>query len=306
MERAESVLRDAGVSRAVEKAYAPTAAKPIRAIMRMLCVVWPWAATRLAIKLWFIPPTKPRITSAHRILHTSGAPLRLDFGKRSVRGWCWGKGERRILVAHGWNSHTGWMGSIIGELVEAGFQVYAFDAPLHGVSDEGSGDPKKTTMLEMRQMIDAAHADYGPFYGLACHSGGCTAAVLALKGGLHVERMVMIAPMKDFSPYVAAFQETLGLSDRVQQEWTSRTAMQHGFEWQDFDIAQMPDGFTPPKALVIHDENDQEAPLAGSVAIQAAWTPHRAKLMITAGLGHRHILKDARVKRAAAAFLHFD
>lgn len=303
MERAESTIRDAGVTQAVEKAYAPAATGPVRTIMRTLCVVWPWAASRLATRLWFIPPARPRITEAHGILHASGMPLRLNFGKRSVRGWCWGKGERRILVAHGWSSHTGWMGNIIKELVGAGFQVYAFDAPLHGVSGAGSGDSKRTTMLEMRQMIDAAHAGYGPFYGLACHSGGCAAAVLALKGGMRVERMVMIAPMKDFGPYLAAFQETLGLSDRVQQEWTSQAARQHGFKWRDFDIAHMPDGFTPPQALIIHDADDQETPLAGSIAIQKAWAAHGAKHLITAGFGHRHVLKDPGVNHAAAAFL---
>lgn len=303
MERAESVVSDAGVSRAVEKAYAPKAAKPIRALMRVLCAIWPAAAAALATKIWFIPPTKPRVTAAHGILHASGEPVRLTFGNRSVRGWRWGKGNRRILVAHGWNSHTGWMGTIIRELAAAGFEVLAFDAPLHGVNEAGAGDAKKTTMLEMRDMIVAAQKKFGPFYGLACHSGGCTAAVLALKGGMQVERMVMIAPMKDFGPYLSAFQETLGLSDEVQRAWTAQTAARHGFAWQDFDIAHLPEGFVPPKALLIHDTGDRETPIGGSSEIQKAWARHGISYQVTHALGHRNILKDLPVSRATAAFL---
>lgn len=303
MEHAEPVARDAGVSRAVEKAYAPKAATPIRALMRVLCTIWPAAAAQLATRIWFIPPTKPRITAAHDSLHASGELLHLTFGNRSVRGWRWGKGGRRILVAHGWNSHTGWMGTIIRELAAAGFEVIAFDAPLHGVSKAGTGDPKKTTMLEMRDMIVVAQEKLGPLYGLACHSGGCTAAVLALKGGMRVERMVMIAPMKDFGPYLSAFQKTLGLSDEVQHAWTAQTATRHGFAWQDFDIANLPEGFTPPKTLLIHDTDDRETPIAGSNAIQKAWAHHGINYQITHALGHRNILKDLSVSRATAAFL---
>jgi pimeloyl-ACP methyl ester carboxylesterase len=46
----------------------------------------------------------------------------------------WGKGGRRILLVHGWGGKAAQFFSFVGPLLDAGFEVIAFDAPAHGAS----------------------------------------------------------------------------------------------------------------------------------------------------------------------------
>ena len=53
--------------------------------------------------------------------------------------------------------------------------------------------------------------------------------------------------------------------------------------------------------LVFHDRDDAEVPWSDGAAIAGAWPG--ARLVTTAGLGHRRILRDERVVSQAVAFV---
>ena len=70
--------------------------------------------------------------------------------------------------------------------------------------------------------------------------------------------------------------------------------------WSDFSVEKMATKMTSP-LLVIHDEGDEEIRLQESKTIVDAWPA--STLLVTSGLGHRRILRDDSVTRAAAGFL---
>jgi pimeloyl-ACP methyl ester carboxylesterase len=70
--------------------------------------------------------------------------------------------------------------------------------------------------------------------------------------------------------------------------------------WDDLDIPGIARRLTPA-ALVVHDRGDVDVPFAHGERIVEAW--HGARLVETAGLGHRAILRDPEVVRATVEFL---
>ena len=52
---------------------------------------------------------------------------------------------------------------------------------------------------------------------------------------------------------------------------------------------------------MIHDENDKEVPVAVGKNVAKAWPG--AELIVTEGLGHQRILRDAGVRDSAVRFI---
>ena len=73
--------------------------------------------------------------------------------------------------------------------------------------------------------------------------------------------------------------------------------------WEDLDIPALV-GRLSPAALVIHDQDDADVPIAHGERIVEAWRGSR--LVRTAGLGHRAILRDPSVVRRTVDFMAGD
>jgi pimeloyl-ACP methyl ester carboxylesterase len=56
-----------------------------------------------------------------------------------------------------------------------------------------------------------------------------------------------------------------------------------------------------PPVLIAHDEDDVDVPLVHASTLAEAWPG--AKLMVTSGLGHRAILRDAEVVQSLVRFV---
>ncbi|HMP30996.1 MAG TPA: alpha/beta hydrolase, partial [Saprospiraceae bacterium] len=59
----------------------------------------------------------------------------LLVGGEKVQVYQWGSGEQKVLLLHGWASSSFWWRHHIKTLTEAGFKVYALDAPGNGLSE---------------------------------------------------------------------------------------------------------------------------------------------------------------------------
>jgi hypothetical protein len=80
----------------------------------------------------------------------------------------------------------------------------------------------------------------------------------------------------------------------------ARTERQLGVPWSALDVrTYAPDMRTP--LLVVHDRDDAEVPWQDGAIIARGWPG--AVLSTTGGLGHRRILRDPYVVRAATAFV---
>jgi pimeloyl-ACP methyl ester carboxylesterase len=131
----------------------------------------------------------------------------------------------------------------------------------------------------------------GPARAVIAHSMGGAATAFAIRRGLETERVVLIGAPADPSRYVREFLRNLGTDDRLAEAMMGGFARRYDFDWDDVPL--IPARGLGVPALVIHDEDDREAPYADARAIAGTWPS--AELVTTSGLGHNRILRDPAV-----------
>lgn len=265
----------------------------LRATFRPMAVLFPELATRVFEHIWFTPP---RAARPNREWAKGMQPLSLEVHNRSVRGWSVGSGAS-ILAVHGWGGRSSQLAHISTALAEKGKRVVMFDMLGHGTSDPSRLGRGRSSLLEFAATIEEAGRQLGPLEGIVAHSAGCIATLLAIRAGLAVDRVVFISPMGRPTEYVSAMVSAMGGTDRVRDDFLSRTANRLGFDWADLDLARAPKH--RPPGLVIHDRNDKEVPVRFASEIARRWD---ARLLVTEGLGHRRILRHPDVIEAVASF----
>jgi len=132
------------------------------------------------------------------------------------------------------------------------------------------------------------------------HSLGGAAVAMALGNGMEASRVVLLAPPADVRIFSDIFAETLAVPPSVQDTMHRNLEARLRMTWADLDIPALVRRLTPA-ALVIHDRDDADVPIAHGERIVEAWSGSR--LVRTSGLGHRAILRDPAVVRHTVEFL---
>jgi len=268
-----------------------------RLIERML----PAAGAALAERLWFTVPTVS--TDRNGSPAPIGRPFAVTVGGRSVRGQSWGDG-RVVYLVHGWGGWGGQLVAFVQPLVEAGYRVVTFDSLSHGESDPGALGRRRSTLVELADVLAAVVEEHGQPAGIVAHSLGGTATALALRAGLKADRVVLVAPMADPAPYLAAFVRGLGFGRRVLRHTQRLVERRAGLALADIDVPRVAAEVDTPPVLVVHDRDDKEVAWSDGSAIAGTWPD--ATLLTTTGLGHRRILRDPIVLAEVASFLRHE
>ena len=266
---------------------------PLRAAFTVLGRLAPAAAGAVAERLFLTPPRHAAPPGEREAL-AGAVPFDVRLGRTTLRAWRLGEGPA-VLLAHGWGGRGGQLLSLGEPLREAGFSLVTFDAPAHGRSGG-----RLASVPVFADAIAAVAAQSGARAAVA-HSMGGAALALAILRGLPVDAGVVVGTPRSPWPFFRAFGEALGLPPRVRDRARARLERRVGFAEDAFDLPRLAAAAPPVPLLVIHDRGDVEVPLADGEAIAAAWPGGR--LLVTEGLGHRRILRDPAVARAAAAFV---
>jgi len=254
----------------------------------------PSLASELALRAFLTPSRVPR-PERERALLATATPLPISAGGLPIAAWSWGPADGPVvLLAHGWAGRGAQLGGVVGDLVARGRRVVTWDAPAHGDSPG-----QTTTLAAMAEVVRTVAAHVGPIEAVIAHSFGGAATTIALSRGLQVERVVYIAPLFTIGKTVDAFVHGLGLSRAASTDFA------HGLAHANLATAEALEGrvLAPSMTaslLVIHDRDDREVPYAEGVATTALWPG--ARLLTTAGLGHRRVLADREVLAAAVEF----
>jgi pimeloyl-ACP methyl ester carboxylesterase len=213
-------------------------------------------------------------------------------------------GRGRVLLVHGWTGRAAVMAAFVEPLRSAGFGVVALDLPGHG---DSSGN--RLNLAIGARAVHAVERALGPFTAAVTHSFGGPVTLLAAEGGSPLDRamplskIVMISAPNRLDHITQQFADAVGLGAQA------RIAM----DGEVLRIAGRPmaayrcDDFlrrTGIPALIIHDADDLEVPLANGEAIAAA-APN-AQLVTTHRLGHRRIIFAPSVIAQSVAFLAGD
>ncbi|HET7423716.1 MAG TPA: alpha/beta fold hydrolase [Gemmatimonadales bacterium] len=265
----------------------------LRTVFRTVGPVAPGLAARWAETLFCTPPRhQPR--PAEEAFLASGQRSTVGWEGGDLAVWGWGKGPT-VLLVHGWGSRAARFGTMASALVARGFRAVAYDGPGHGLS---AG--RFASLPEFARALGAVGAATGPLHGLVGHSLGGAAIAMALGNGLEASRVVLLAPPADVRIFSDIFAETLAVPRRVQERMHRNLETRLRMTWADLDIPALVRRLSPA-ALVIHDRDDADVPIAHGERIAEAW--RGARLVRTAGLGHRALLRDPAVVRRTVDFL---
>lgn len=263
-----------------------------RVALGALQSVAPAVAGRLAARLFMTPPRRRKAGRGREEL-AGRVPFAVETPGATLRGVRVGSGPA-VLLVHGWGGRGDQLAAFAPPLLEAGCSVVAFDGPAHGASTG-----RTTSMPELAGAIGAVAARFRPRAAVG-HSLGGAALALALHRGLALDAAVLVAPPRTPTEWLEAFSAHLRLDARTRDALRLRIERRVGVRMAELAVPRLAEALRTP-ALVVHDRGDGEVPWDDGAAVAAAWPG--ARLLSTSGLGHRRILRDARIVAEATTFL---
>lgn len=322
--------RRADRRRAARRRKAAARLALVRARIAVLQAVSPRRAARFALDLWCTPPdgagrrrddraargTLSTVTtgSGARVVVETWAPVAGDAthrdappspDARTADGGAAGRDARSeagvVYLAHGWGGWRGQLGAFVEPLRAAGYRVVAFDAPSHGESGPGRLGPRRSTMPELADALAAVVSEHGAATAVVAHSLGTATTVLAVRDGLPVERLVLVAAITDVLGEVDGFADLLRLSQPTRDLLGGMLSDLAGRPLGELDVRETVRTYPVPPALVVHDRADKEVPYPVGAALAAAWP--EGELLTTEGLGHHRLLRDPEVVRAVVDYV---
>ncbi len=232
--------------------------------------------------------TPPRRQPRSPVAPAQGAPR--QWPKRGLVGEAWAgptADSPTVLLVHGWGGRRTQLSSFVQPLREAGFAVVAFDAPGHG---DSAGSTLSLPIFA--RAIRHVARTLPPLAAIIAHSFGGPASVMAIRDGLVVPRFVTIGAPADPSQWFEGFCRQLGVSAALRPRVRAAIEAQVGLGMGELAVEVIGPGMRTT-ALVVHDEADVEVAFADSQRLVAA--TKGATALVTRGLGHRKILRDATV-----------
>lgn len=254
----------------------------------------PSLSSRLAEELFRTPPKHARLGREERELARARFSLTPASGVM-LPTWVWGEGPR-VLLMHGWGGHSGRLTPFVRPLVKAGFSVVSFDAPGHG------GAPGRYSSLpDFVAAIRAIAQNHGPLEAAIGHSLGAAACALAVRDGVLMSRIVLLASPAEAEKYTGRFARFFGIPPKTHEAMKRRLEMRYRIRWSDLKVSG---GDCPVRVLVFHDGRDGKIPFKDGEEVVRTWP--NSELVRTRGLGHHRILRDKRVIARAVAFIGDD
>jgi pimeloyl-ACP methyl ester carboxylesterase len=251
-------------------------------------------AGRIALRL-FCTPRRHHSPGWEKEIAAEGE--RLQVGPK-LAAHAWGKSDEAapiVLLLHGWEGRGTQLGRFADPFVKAGYRVIAVDLPAHG---ESPG--RRTDLIECTEALRKIGRDLGPLAAIVAHSFGGAVTTLALERGLAARAVVLIAAPSSIADVLRRFCEFTGLRGGGICAFRAGIERQTRVKLPEVEIFERVATLEVP-ALIVHDRGDTEVPFHDAQRLAARWP--NAKLLATEGLGHRRILKDDGVIRAAVEFV---
>jgi pimeloyl-ACP methyl ester carboxylesterase len=270
----------------------------IRSKFQVLAAVSSVKAANSAFTLFCTPYQKSKKQPS--AIFNSAEKIEFTLQGNTIRGFRWNKGSAtRVLILHGFSSCVFNFDRYIAVFAKKGYEVIAFDAPAHGRSTG-----KTVHAVLYKEMIVTINRLYGTVNSYLAHSFGGIALSLAMEELPHDEnvRIALVAPATETVTAINHAFSMLGLkNDKVRAGFDSIILRLSGHETAWFSIRRAAQNIRA-SVLWIHDEDDDITPLADAIKVQTDNHPN-IKFIVTKGLGHHKIYRDASIRHMIASFL---
>ena len=271
----------------------------LRTRFRVLTAVSKNRAAAKAFELFCTPQSRTLKKNLPAVFKDA-EKLNFRFQNHSISGFRWNYGAgRKAMIIHGFESSVVNFEKYVNPLIAKGYEVLAFDAPAHGLS---SGTKINAPLY--RDLIKHVHREFGPLQSFVAHSFGGLAVCMALAeiSHDHQSRLALIAPATETRTAIEQFFHFLQLSDEgVRKKFEEIIATQSGHPISWFSI---PRTLKKIKAQILwlHDKDDKITPLSDVLRVKDE-NYLNIQFIITRGLGHRKIYKDAKIGKTIVNFL---
>lgn len=217
-----------------------------------------------------------------------------------VQGYHWKStsGAKKVLICHGFQSRAYKFEKYVRLLLQAGYEVLAFDAPAHGLSKG-----KQINAFLYSRLILEVEKNYGPLYALICHSLGGLAAGFAFEemNQTH-KKLVLIAPASETTTAVKQFFSLFPLTEPAREAFDKIifNIREHEIPWYSLNRA-IRNIHCP--VLWIHDIGDKQC-IYSDTEPSRNGNIQNLQFITTENLGHNKIYRDSSVQQQVMNFLH--
>lgn len=273
--------------------------KYYKAKIETIGMVSPEKAATEAFDLFCTPFKTKKITKIPAIFHHS-LPISVEVNGLTIRGFQW-KSEllqaRKILLVHGFSSYSYKFDQYVLMLRKEGFEVLAFDAPGHGMSDG-----KRINALLYRDTILAIEQHFGSLYGIIAHSLGGLAASLAMEKMENTthRKLVLIAPATETKRAIENFFALIPAKPVVKEAFEQLIIKLAGEPISYFSVPRVIKTLDA-QILWVHDQTDTICAFKDVEPLLKEIIPS-TEFHITKGLGHNQVYKEASTRDR---ILHF-
>jgi esterase/lipase len=263
--------------------------------LNILSIVAPKFAAKKGFELFCWPRRIKMKPHQFEFLNAAEEKFTLDYAGKKVQAYRWGNGEKKILLLHGWQSHSYWWRYVINRLSKEKFTIFSLDAPGHGLSE---GD--FLNLPHYSGLIEQFIIEQKSLHAILTHSFGGFASVYTLHRLPHlpVSKMVVMAAPGEVEYFFKYYQQMLGLSEKATRVITDHFIQIIGHPPSYFQMKEFAKTLTQT-GLIIHDTEDKEAPYKNALSLNEAWK--NSKLITTTGLGHN--LKSKELVEEVARFV---
>ena len=268
--------------------------------IELIGIFSPKSAALAAYRIFTVPPPPSRPIPDPQL--PEAEPISFPFKDFLIRGFCWQPkvpNGKKIILAHGFRSYALKFEHLAKALLEKGFTIYAFDAPVHGRSGG-----QKIEAVTYRDMILEADRLFGPFYAGIGHSLGGLSMALASERFPDVppRKVVFIAPATETSRSIADLFRIIPVRNAIREAFNDLVHEFAGVPVSHFSVNRVVQS-SRHSILWIHDEDDKICPLE-DLRPSLDLSPKRVEFLITKGLGHNQVYRDPTVINQLVTFIN--
>ena len=245
----------------------------------------------------FVTPRKGKLTKDELPSFLNGSSMeRILVDDVHLQVYRWKNDGDRILLVHGWESNSARWEECVKRLHDLGYEVIAFDAPAHGLS-EG----KILHVPLFAQCIAKFQEKFKASIAVG-HSAGAMSLIYhehAYEQKNAFQKLVLLGAPSEMTRIIKDMAKVLGTEQYIIKELDNFFKQKFGFYFHEFSIAEFARS-VKANTLVIHDQYDRVANVKAARAI--AGNLANGQLKITEGQGHS--LNKAKVIDQYVNFIH--
>ena len=229
----------------------------------------------------FVTPRKGKLSKEELPPFLNGSSMeRILVDDVHLQIYRWKNEGERILLVHGWESNSARWEKCVKRLHELGYEVIAFDAPAHGLS-EG----KVLHVPLFARCIAKVQEKFKTRIAVG-HSAGAMSLIYhehAHDQQNAFQKLVLLGAPSEMTRIINDMAKVLGTEKHITKELDNFFKQKFGFYFHEFSIAEFAKT-AKANTLVIHDKYDRVA--NANAARDIAGNLENGQLIITEGQGH--------------------